>query len=88
MLSDLRRKWFVEMSTCAAILEAANNPTPGGLKISNIYPVFILLAVGTAVAIIWALMELVYYKFAFSKVRQLKRTITESGLSRLMSGRE
>jgi len=71
----------VELNACSALADAAKEAATAGLSPTNVYPVFTLLAVGMAVAVVWALLELFYYHYCVTKVRDLKRNVTERGLS-------
>lgn len=51
-MADLTRKWFVEMSTCAS-QESTDTSSTAGLGIDNVYAVFVLLAVGIGIAMLW-----------------------------------
>mgnify|MGYP001811086742 CR=1 FL=1 len=76
-VSELQRKWFVDMSSCATQAGASGDAT-SGLGISSLYAVFIMLAVGMALSLLWAFGELLYYKYAFHKVgRRRRRTTTD-----------
>jgi ABC-type amino acid transport substrate-binding protein len=63
VLSDLRRRWFVEMSTCASLAgNGADANASGGLTPGTLYGCFVLLAVGMVIAILWAAAEVGYYR--------------------------
>jgi hypothetical protein len=86
VLSDLRRKWFIEKSSCNDLSDSSQEAA-SGLGPANVYAVFIMLAVGIGLALIWALVEIAYYKYAYARVQKLKKQQpVKRALSRLKSG--
>lgn len=62
--AELRRKWFVEASQCT--VQASDAGGDGRLSITQAWSVFLILAAGAALAIIMAVLEVLYYKKMFS----------------------
>lgn len=61
--ADLRRKWFVEASHCT--VEESNADGNGRLALSQAWSVFMVLVVGAGVALIVAVLEILYYRTFF-----------------------
>ncbi|GBF97660.1 glutamate receptor [Raphidocelis subcapitata] len=85
-LSDLRRKWFVTMSACSA-LEESSGDSASGLGPREIWSVFVMLLVGLAIAVAWAVAEVLYYRMAYDKVHSIAHSGTlHATVERLKSG--
>lgn len=92
MLSDLRRKWFVDLSSCAA--QAADSKdaqaSASSLSVRQVYPVFALLAGGMCLAALWAVLEALYFRHAWRHVKDLHRSTSlrdaVGRISRTVSG--
>eukprot|EP00878_Enallax_costatus_P044544 GHUV01053208.1.p1 GENE.GHUV01053208.1~~GHUV01053208.1.p1 ORF type:complete len:468 (+),score=104.28 GHUV01053208.1:524-1927(+) len=76
-LAELRRKWFVEASRCS--LQDSDASGKGRLSVHQAWSVFLVLAGGAAIAVVVALLEVIYYKRFFSGVQELKKEMSEHG---------
>jgi hypothetical protein len=86
VLSDLRRKWFIQMSSCNDPRDAQQD-SASGLGPDNVSAVFIMLAAGMGLAILWAVAEMLYYRYGYGHMQRLKnKPPVQRALSRLKSG--
>ena len=72
VISQLIRTWLVDRSSCTTS-DAASTEGATGLLPQNVWPVFALLGGGILIAALWAGAEVLYYHFAFSKVKNLRK---------------
>ncbi|KAI8472309.1 MAG: hypothetical protein J3K34DRAFT_519790 [Monoraphidium minutum] len=85
-MSELHRTWFVEMSSCTGA-EAASEGGADGLSVDNVSSVFVMLAAGFGVALLWAAAEVAYYRFVYHKVHTIKPSRTMKRAVQLLRAR-
>jgi hypothetical protein len=56
-MSDLQRKWFVTLSSCGGADSGGDANAPPGLGIGSLYTVFVLIAVGIGLAVVYGVCE-------------------------------
>lgn len=77
-LTELRRKWFEEASKCS--LPDSEAAGKGRLSMHQAWSVFLVLAAGAAIAVLVAMLEVIFYKKFFSGLWHDSETSDSCGI--------